>query len=966
MSNKLQNLKAADIIEFYLRRGESCSEKSALQWIIEHWTEQPAVQKTVYATDAQRQITEFDLRKINKEIGIVPTGKQKLYRCALSELLCYLHDECQWTIPNKKKSVLVDKDLQWFDRLNGFASEASALKHAYEAYKSYFLKHRPFISAEFVALVIAMEVAPFSMQYLSSIINDLDGIKRIGTNIHLDVIHLGRLSRRHEETLFTRYHLPLFVYHVLKEYQQQQFKPTTAYKLSRQINRFTAEPPFSLPALSSREWFRCFQSLWYYRDNVVPQFLKDISDPERHVAFNKQLIDAKQKHKALASIYQRDWDDKWFESLNQQSKKTHWPNRELLMNKMRNRLADPTPPAWKSHNILPTMLYFYTLERIRFGGVKKSKLSDATLTKYTRIEILLESYPLPYDHAIDSVLLQQWAHRLYNSLESDTHRQVIHYFYRYMCQHSLTDHFDISEFDAPTTRPSVDPYQISLTDLTEIVESLLAQPKGHLLQRLFCAVSCILSYFAMLRRGEILRLRMSDIHFHPEHKELFYLTITKTQDGQTKNRKSRTIHTVIPEKFAKLVRILIKIKQSSAHNVPLISFNNENINSRQLHYLLPITKALKAVAGKKARFHHLRHGGIHLFLLQGLHLAYGLSGNETTQEHTLQILLAPETIQLRFSYWLEGNSFEQCNDNLLLDEIGRQIGHEYFATTRWSYLHGMDWFYPFYRLGHGEHQQRDFCHSELRYLLQLSATSNDLSRQLASLNKLYRDRTASQRQKMPISLSESMIKSWLFNRKRADSNNQQACPPQLSNNVNPSYVQLWLGNLQGVQSPDFIRYLFLQMQKASATDWAALSHVWQHSGKHAHQKFAKQQITALRNLPLIEISTSKQRADYLRVKLACNVKNAKLIKATFRQPQWQWLSLSFELTINRKTNKARQLTLLHQHYAKPGETVKSSKQSDGNSFLSIILTATSNANQKLLQHFPTFLNHLQNSRGTYE
>ncbi|WP_146144316.1 hypothetical protein [Photobacterium sp. GB-1] len=126
---------------------------------------------------------------------------------------------------------------------------------------------------------------------------------------------------------------------------------------------------------------------------------------------------------------------------------------------------------------------------------------------------------------------------------------------------------------------------------------------------------------------------------------------------------------------------------------PLLGFENESMTSRQLHYLLPFTKALKVLWGNNVRFHHLHHSGAHWLMYQGLLLSLGWDDSPFCIGNATQAMLTKQACQERFHFWLEGHDFSHINDGLLLfDVIGEQLGHSHYATTRWSYLHGIEGF----------------------------------------------------------------------------------------------------------------------------------------------------------------------------------------------------------------------------------------------------------------------------------
>ncbi|UXK09941.1 hypothetical protein N5094_06975 [Shewanella putrefaciens] len=944
MSSLFNKLNPVEIYNYHQRQGLSNAGIDAISWVISQWPNPTlkasnlSAQKPTHILISQpnsREITLQDLQVINKIIRSVPTGKQRHYKRALEAIIVYLKEALKWQTPEIEKLPWPDPDLRWYECITAQANDAFKLQTEYENVKAQFLQQRSALSAEFMALIIALEIAPLTIAHLVNIINDKESIQHIERQTYLNIKHLDKSSNQDDLPQSSRYHLPLFVYQSLTEYQAYSHSKLTEKQLLKGLENLLTS--FSISTQVSRHYQHLFQAVWHYRDHVVPTFLKDISYPERHVATPLVSVDNKDQQRQLARIYGIDYDEMAVTAIpkaNQASKK--WPHLELQNN--RNKITECAQDLshWPVDNILPTMLYRYTLELINFGGVKKQKLADSTIKKYCNIQLKLTS-PLSYDQAIDQELLQQWSHNIYDNLATETEQLIMLYFFRFMRHQSLTDHLDISQFEPPLSPPGVDPFRISIEQLHEIVAKLIAPPYGGLLQRLFCAVTVIISYFAMLRRGELLRLRLKDVFVDPANKQLFRFNITNTKEGTTKSKHSRVVYTVIPEEFAILVRIVIKNSELCEPHQHLIGFTDEPYHSRQLQYLLPATKCIKAICGQQARFHHLRHSGVHLFMLQALHLAYNLPPQQTTNTEQMKRLLHDDVLAARFDYWLEGQPFSLCNDGILLDEMTRQIGHEYYATTRWSYLHDIDWLYPFYRPGFGESQPREFSHSELRYLLGLKNDSNDLSRQLALISPDYQAKDINQKRQNHVLLTETALRQHLF---KTNKNSVAQKPLSDFHTVSIAqdtvkYHQKWLGNANKI-SHDFLQYLFLEMRKVKEVNWPLLSQISQSPGKYQFLPMTKAQITALSNLPAIVLSNGIHPA--LTLTLACNVKNARHFAAVFRQPLWRWLAPSFVLTVNRKTKIDILLNRLKDHFAQSGETITLQKQPVGQSELTITLT----------------------------
>lgn len=930
-----------------------------IHWVLSRWPDESVPLRT---------LTDEHYLQLNQAINQVPTGKRKHYRQALNAIIIYLYDIAQWQLPGRTEKLFVDRDLVWFTRLSEHAALAYDLWQGYHQALSDTLKEHVHPTAAQAALTIALEVAPLSLSHLTAILNEETCLERTGQQTQLKVFHYQPTSTITQQTTatFTRYHLTLHSYCFLDKYYQTKPPSFTLRQLLNQLNEHISKAPYHLAPCSASQWHTLFQSLWHYRDNVPPTLLKDIAQPERHVDFDVTPPSPKQQKKLLAALYQQDWlTDKKLNTI-AVSSKPRWPQRQLIKHRFdKGDISTCVIPGLNPDNVLEHYLFLYCRELILYGGVQRESLSKATITKYCNIEVCFNDEPLSYEVAIDQEQLQQWAKHVYEKQESDTHKGLVHYFFRFLTTQALTDHLDVGEFESPSLPPTVDPFRIPLTALHEIVDALLTHSEGTILQRLYCAVSAILAYFVMLRRGEVLRLRIKDIIPLSDKSAAFRLTITKTIEGDTKNHQTRTLNAVLPASMAVLVHIAIQLKNKSHYNSPLIGFDNEKIGSRQLNYLLPATKAIKALCGQNTRFHHLRKSGIHLSKQQMLQLAYQHPIHDLGAYADLKPMLSPEIVRKKFNYWLEGRDDREINDNLLFDEFTRQVGHQHYATTRWSYLHGTQWLFPYLHPQQASSAQQAFSHAQLRFLLGLAPDSNDLSRQLALLSQHYNTLSTHAKQKNPVLLREQALRAYLW---PAKTNHSPKSVAEKANENPKYYYQQW-GKSATKQHASFIDQLFINMRMKNYFDFNVLSQVWAGSGKHNPRSINKTQRTALSGLGTITLLSGKREVtapnhrdnkgsvitseqdpqSSLQIQVASNAQNAGYFEAVFRQPEWQWLASSFTLTVNRKTKVARLLRLVSTRYAKGKEKVTVIKQPEGASHLTITLTPKFSVPELVLQ-----------------
>lgn len=975
------DINAQEVLDYISENHDFFSTESSIEWVLQHW---PSSQQ------CKRAVTSKTLSTLKKAWQHYPAKLKNQYNQALLCILTYLHYELHWQVPDLEKKKLIDHDARIFEKITAYGDDAHRLIEHYEKALLDFYKNRHPLPPEWVALIIAMEVAPLPLDYLLQALHSPSSIETKRANTYLRLEHIHVKMDKDQRPPFSRYHLPLLAFRALQDHHNTSknnktlsievlestlitLVETLKYPHEQPIASycFDNKPNLNTPA----DLHLLLQAVWYFRDDVIPTFLKDISHPKRHVAFDKATVSPSEKKIALKTIYTQNWDEKIEKRENEK-----WPHHTLLK-AFTNTGKKPeryTVEFWDEDNVLPQLLCLFVKNLILYGGQRKSKLANNTIKSYTALQPLLLPHPLPFSETQDHQALMDWAHQTYDGLTLPCAQQMMMRFFKFLSTQYLTDHIDLSALHSPTTQINVDANYISTDELHEIVHALLSDKKAHLFQRLFCAVAAILSYFAKLRRGEITRLRIKDIYCDKHNDQYFTLYVTNTSEGDTKNKHSRWVHLYLPEAFASLVRMCVKIKPyvsardgktNRSAQTPLIGFENERISSRQLHYLLPITRAIKAIVGANARFHHLRHSGAFVSLLQSLHMAYDMDETYLNLPVTLQERLSKDTLTQQFKHWLEGRSFLEMNDNFLFDDFTREIGHTHFETTRMHYIHGIEWLYPFYRQDGHSTSQRVYSRPELCYLLGLTKSSNDLSRHLEKMSLDYQKLSVNKRKSTQLHFSEKTIRNWLF-LKQPD---KAAVPTSQVPVLPPSYLTMLLNELlegelrtgqpQNSIFPEIqkniLNSLFVRQFNHDKDNviFSALSTLWHHSNKHKRQDVTQSWIRSLHVIDTMTRITVEDKA-IIRIGMECNKKSAKHFRLAFKTSEWAFFHTTFHIKSDSKTKHQ----LIKNEFADANDDIIiEEKRRKENSAFYIDLSLKENLNlaELNLNHIFDFIEHFR-------
>ena len=116
-------ISGIQIFEWLITQEENAPDREAINWVLAHWPELSQL--------TTRAVTVADLTTIEQQIRQISTGKQRLYRQALEQLLRYLAEVCLWSVPEQQQKQLIDLEHQWFEKLTGHAETAFSLLQQY-------------------------------------------------------------------------------------------------------------------------------------------------------------------------------------------------------------------------------------------------------------------------------------------------------------------------------------------------------------------------------------------------------------------------------------------------------------------------------------------------------------------------------------------------------------------------------------------------------------------------------------------------------------------------------------------------------------------------------------------------------------------------------------------------------------------------------------------------------------------
>ncbi|WP_028117860.1 tyrosine-type recombinase/integrase [Ferrimonas senticii] len=786
---------------------------------------------------SQPKLSAKAQRQLTRVISKYDSADSSRYQAALKVIYGYLQAQ-QWQLPQKITNQLRQQEQRWFNTLSNYGRLIADLVHGFEQSLTAALGNL-MLTTGHIVLYLQLYVAPLSLTLWASVLNNPDALQ-IGRE-QRPLLHfpLPNATLANGEDHCASYALDALGYRLLQHHYQHQnrlsYAPLTRKTLLAEINAVLGQTPLFWDPLCELKCHQIVQAFWFHVHQFSRPDLEDWRNPYLSCALGlnwHQQTDAPKRFSATqqAEIYAPLPNPvSACDSRRQPPPRQRWPHEELRLAHAKNdqqavqaQLA--APPPLDPDNVLPYLLFFYTQTLITEGGTSGKALKASSINEYLSMSSLAKQFPLSLAQCCDETALNQWAQTLYDSADCHSQQRHLYYFLQAIAEHGLTDALTLTSLQSPLAPPSVNPNCISEVQLDQVITLLLHAPNAPMIQRLFAAAAVILAFHGALRRGELLRLRHQDLVPYPGTNTTgFTLTVCNTAEGRTKNGTSRTVPISVPQAQGELLHHLLRLKQGSLPASPIIGFEDESLNARAQHYLLPITRALKKIGGEALRFHHLRHSGALLLTQQGRLLFCSAQSIEPAKTGSV---LEQTHRDLRFLYWLDKRKPEALNEALLPDQIGKQLGHSHFATTRQSYLHGHEWLRPVLFAS-----DRLYNKVTLRFIFGLRPRSNDLSRHLTALSNTASNAVQQSAQRHRVLVNEQRLLDYVCR------DFQKAGAPNAP--IPAPWATQWHERLTKQSHNTLLDYLLMHLDNSTraavphppavqmpSLDWAAFNQHW--------------------------------------------------------------------------------------------------------------------------------------------
>ena len=739
-------IRATDITSKNLTAFDQPIPVEDVTWVLKHW---PELKHT-----KTRKLPQFAVSRINKVISNADKDHRAGYHDAKVAIIYYLHTNLGWELDKKQNKKMVDNHNQSFKKTQKFKQLTETLTETLSQHLTDTIDNDDTPSFGLSALTLLFDTAPFSLKQLHQILTprctesgeiEKSVDSNIPQNIELALDHDPIKPQR------ARVQLGALSAQIMKRYdydKNEERGKHTDHTIKNAIVDVLKEAPFNMPVtyLNLRKILRCH---WYtqldqwgtddlfnlenqsaltslrYTDLLKgPRKFSNVEMASWHLylpisnSINNQSTC--EQGKDIKSDYQKyvDTQVKTLKSLFKSDGKGGAINH-----------ADTEPVNIDNDDVTPYFYFKYASDLIENGGDKLPTLEIATINSYLGFKRHLYNHPISLAECTDGYSLKAWAAGLYHSAVNETTALNIYRFLSRIRSVPLIDHLDISDLTPPLVKPKIDANLVVPFEYNQIQESLEQQSVYDPLKVLFSKVALALTYNGALRRGEILRLRIQDCEPKNVLGDIYRLKITKTKEGKPKNKKTRFVYLSLTEHDANLLKLLLQLKRDEDPEHPLIGYEYETINQRSIQYLLPITRAIKQICGSDVRFHHLRHSGALILLVQGIKLFNENCLLPQILRHDSKFF-TKSMVNTRFSYWVEDRDIAGLNASMLFDQIGDMLGHMSFATTRKNYIHGHEYLHCLLN-----DRYVNTTKQQMRVLWSLPKSSNKLSPLITQIQK---------------------------------------------------------------------------------------------------------------------------------------------------------------------------------------------------------------------------------------
>lgn len=679
--------------------------KSIIKWINISYPDEKHIDETlniisqhaiVFYGNNDRIITKQDETLFKRSIQYFPRSKRVKLITLYHLIVEYYFTVLNWTIPTKSKEAFKDKQNITYQRIQQYQFVNKTLASACQKLVLKKLDINKALSPEEMILLLMFDTAPLNLTDLLELINKNVLIEHVIPQTVL--LKNGTLNA--------------------EQYARYRLGPITACALSAYRLENSAMPKLNKKNLTKKllvlannlignDAFQSFQQLhdttlcfwqnkigfWATYQLARPSTQSSIST-ERWLTLNQTIRSLPSNISKLDAFKPLNLTQK----NNETETKPNKVIKEALtfINRGEKKNAEKLLLSHiddiDEHDITEHLLVNYLYSLVKHGGIIRRNLAKMTFTKYLSIVTLIKSMPLPLKNCIDSEDLNLWAEKILLSVTGETFLEYIQLFFKYLSTHVITENISLEKLLSP-----LEPIKVNANHITNIEYDLiikaLSRQRGDIYQTRCAQVAATLGYYGMLRRGEVIRLRVQDIIIKGdgEDEEIVRLIITNTKEGNTKTGQSRIVHVNLPDDVNSWLLYLHNKAKLNGEDSPLIGHVDESISTRALRYILPVTRTLKMITNDESiRFHHLRHTGAMLYIFQLLSFINpnaNIPAPYSSNTHQFD----DDYIQTRISRWLLDTPDKNVNVQIIIDQFLQEIGHSDLSTSRMHYLHGCDW-----------------------------------------------------------------------------------------------------------------------------------------------------------------------------------------------------------------------------------------------------------------------------------